>query len=79
MGLWLLLWVGRGLVEVLALFPVSFMVTKGVLFFNDMTHSPGTNRVWDNTIIIDGVSLLNYEPVWDEQRRQALGDGGCGC
>ena len=60
--------------EVLALFPVSFMVTEGVLFSDDMTHSRGNKREF----IIDGVSLLNSEPVWDEQRRQALGDGGCG-
>ena len=62
MGLSLLLLVGFVLVEVLALlFPVSFMVTKGVLFADDMTHSRGNKRVF----IIDGVSLLNYEPVWD--------------
>lgn len=57
MGLSSLLLVGRGLVEVLALFPVSFMVTKGVLFSDDMTHSRGNKRMF----IIDGVSLINYD------------------
>lgn len=60
MGLSLLLLVGRVLVEILALFPVSFMVTKGVLFAGGMTHSRGIKRAWtwDNTIIIKGVFFV---------------------
>ena len=64
-GLSLLLLLVLALAEASLLFPVSFMVTKGVLFSDDMTHSRGNRMVWtrDITIIIDGVSLLCHESV----------------
>lgn len=77
MGLSSSLLVGFVLAEGLALFPVSFMVTEGVLFSDDMTHSRGNKRVF----IIDGTFFVELRTSlgWNKGDKLWAMDGGAGC